>query len=407
MRGPLICLTILALTGLPAPGVEPPTEAKPPKETAAVAKANNDFAFDLYRDLAGKAKPGDNLWFSPYSVRAALAMTYAGARGKTAAEMAKALRFDADQGKFHPTFAGLTRSLRTPAKGFAGDFNVANSVWTDRGFPLLDSYKAAVARDYEAGLFAADFRGDADTERKRINAWVGGQTKGLIPDLLPAGAVDADTRLTLVNAIYFKALWDRPFDKKLTQPAKFRLSPLESVEVPMMSLRAGLRHFKDDAVEMVELPYAGKQYSMVLLLPAEGKSLPELEGRLGEWDAWCGGLAEVPNLQVRLPRHELRVKAELAKTLQALGMVDPFAPGADFSGMSKSRLWIGGVIHEAVIKTDEEGSEAAAATAVVMRGGAPPKATVFSFDRPGLLAVRDMKTGTILFLGRISNPAAK
>jgi serine protease inhibitor len=390
-----VSASVLAALALPCAAED---KAAPPRkaDVSAAARGNNDFTFDLYRQLARQAGPDENLFFSPYSISMALAMTYAGARGETAEQMAKVLRFDRDQDRFHPAFAELSRQIRAPGKGFKGEINVANAIWTS--VDVRDPFKKVMDLHYEAGLRTISFL-ESEAARKTINGWVAEQTKHKIKELLPNGAVSSDTQMVLANAIYFQASWLTAFDKKQTREGKFYRTAKDDVTVPMMHLNARLRYGKVDDVEVVELPYAGGQFSMVLLLPAGHDKLAEVEKGLHRWGEWMGKL-EPREVILAMP------KFSLGKPLVQMGMRLPFSDSADFSGISSSGAAISRVDHEATLDVDEAGTTASAATAVGLAGSdsLPVRMTI---NRPFLLAVRDVREGALLFIGRVMLPNAR
>jgi serpin B len=372
---------------------------------------NSAFAFDLYQILR---EDRENVFYSPYSISVALAMTYAGARGETERQMADALCFSLTQDHLHPAFNGLDLGLARRGEGAQGKdgegfrLNVVNAIWGQAGYPFLPEYLDVLAENYGAGLRVLDFSSAPEESRVTINDWVGEQTEGRIEDLIPAGAIDAMTRLVLTNAIYFNAAWGSPFESSLTADGPFHLLGGGEVTVPMMKQTESFGYTRGEGYQAVELPYDGHELSMVVLLPDAGEFDP-FEDALdaGRVDAIVGDLL-YRQVALTLPRFEVESDFSLADALSALGMPEAFTNGADFSGMTGDRdLFISEVVHKAFVSVDEAGTEAAAATAVVMEKMALPEEPVeVTVDRPFIFLIRDIQTGAILFVGRIVDPSA-
>jgi len=379
-------------------------------EIAAAAAALEQFGVDLYRVLA---TGDDNLVISPASVMLALAMTYAGADGVTADEMAAVLNFDLDDESLHRAFNDLDAILES--RSFEGpDENgvvvrSANSLWGHRGVPFEDAFLDTLALNYGAGMRLVDFAAAAEEARETINEWVAAETNDKITDLIPAGALDALTRLVLVNAVYLDATWASQFDPESTYDGSFFPADGTQIEVPLMTQTASFPFAAGDGWQAVELPYLRNELALMVVVPDEGR-FSEVERLLGSEliaDV-SAGLAPV-EVALTLPKFEFRTQAGLNPALRELGMAMAFDPNsADFTRMTRAeQLFVGEVIHEAFISVDEEGTEAAAATAVVMRATSAPLETVeMTIDRPFLFALRDLETGALLFLGRVMNPAA-
>jgi serpin B len=366
---------------------------------------NNAFAFDLYQAL--RARDG-NLFYSPYSISVALAMTYAGARGETEQQIAGTLHYTLSQDRLHPAFNTLDLKL-VGEKQDDFKLHVANSLWGQTGYVFLAEFLDALARNYGAGLRLLDFQKEPEPSRQTINDWVSEQTEDRIKDLIPQGAITPDTRLVLANAIYFDADWQHPFSKHSTQDAPFNTLDGEQVTLPMMGMDdpASLSYARGEGYQAVELPYQGGQMSMLILVPDAGR-FEAFEAALdaGRVETILKQLQpQVVNLH--MPKFSYTSDLDLANTLAALGMPLAFRPGeADFSGMDGSRdLFIGDVFHKAFVAVDEAGTEAAAATAVVMKLTAMPVFDVdLTVDRPFVFMIRDTETGAILFVGRVLNP---
>ena len=372
-------------------------------DVQALVAGNTAFALDLYRELRGNE---GNLFFSPYSISAALGMTYAGARGNTEAQMAQALHFALDQHRLHPAFASVEARFR--AVQDAGDvrLRVANSLWPQEGYPLLDEFLALTEQFYGVVITALNY-GEPEEARQRINTWVKERTEGKIEELIPPEALLA--LLVLVNAITFKGNWARQFDEALTQDAPFWLAVEDQVRVPLMQQLGPFGYARVDDLHILELPYAGDDVSMIVLLPAEIDGLAALEDSLSveSLRRWMGRLRE-SEVQVYLPRFEMRCGFELSGRLKAMGMTDAFDNSADFSGIDGTlSLYIWAIFHQAYVDVNEEGTEAAAATAVVMAPkGIPLPSPTFRADHPFVFLIREKTTGSILFLGRVTNPAS-
>jgi serpin B len=368
-----------------------------------VVRNNTEFALDLYRTQ--RTTPG-NLFFSPYSISAALAMTSAGARDETAAQMARALHFDPDPRRLHPAFAALEARLAEVGSQGALQLRTANRLWPHAGCRLLDEYLTLVKEHYGASPTPLDY-GHAEAARRTINAWAEEQTGRKIQDLIPPGVLDSLTRLVLANAIYFKGDWAAPFEVRHTSSEPFRITPDDTVSVQMMARTAEFSYAETDGLQVLGLPYAGDALSMIVLLPLEPDGLPALESTLtpGHLARWTDGL-HVEEVRVFLPRFDVTCALRLDAALKSLGMVDAFSGRADFSGMDGSReLYLGAVLHKAFVKVNEEGTEAAAATAAAMLLKGLPREPVFRADHPFLFLIRENRTGSILFLGRVANPA--
>lgn len=426
MRTPWLNLTLVCvLLTLAACGPGRPAQAqiaqsdKPrvqlpavsPSDLAELVAGNSAFAFDLYRAI--RKKEG-NLFYSPYSLSVALAMTYAGARGTTERQMADVLHFTLPQNRLHPAFNLLDQALASRgATAKSKDdkpfrLSVANSLWGQAGYTFLPAFLDALAENYGAGLRLVDFSGAPEAARKTINDWVSDQTEGKIKDLIPQGAIDALTRLVLANAIYFNAAWMYPFDKDATQEGVFYLLDGSQVTVPMMRQDKHFRYFAGEGIQAVELPYDGGEVSMVLLVPDRGTFAAFEEALTADKVAQILEKMEPVNVNLAVPKFKYDATFSLADTLKAMGMPEAFSLNADFSGMDGTRnLTITDVFHKAFVAVDEAGTEAAAATAVVIGLTAMPLSPVeLTVDRPFVFIIRDIQTGAILFVGRVLNPAA-
>lgn len=373
----------------------------------SLVDGNNSFCFDLYRQL--KDEDG-NLFFSPYSISTALAMTYVGAGGKTAKEMADVLHFELPQESLHTAFFILSSHM----KKIRGNGNVvltnANALWIQKSFPLKQVFLDVTRSYYDASPFPVDFlqAGALEQTRLKINRWVKDKTGGKIRDLIAPGILTSLTRLVLTNAIYFKGDWATQFDRSKTQTAPFRVSPRKSVDVPMMDVQSTFTYKEDDNCRVLEMPYKGKEISMLILLPREAFGLEKVERVLmdGHLSDLTSGMRP-RKVRVYFPKFKMTCEFELKKTLIAMGMSSAFNDSADFSGMSAEALLIHEVIHKAFVEVHEEGAEAAAGTAVVMRKKGPPpqKPVLFRADFPFIFLIKDNATDSVLFMGRVSDPS--
>jgi len=370
----------------------------------AVVNANNQFALELYSKL-NEENAGKNIFFSPYSISVALVMTYEGARGQTAEEMQSVLHFPADPEVRRPAFARIYNQINKRGKKYK--LSTANALWAQKDYPFLDEYFNTVEKYYGGKVTNLDFVGDPENSRITINKWVEAQTNNKIKDLIPKGVIDAATRLVLTNAIYFKGTWFKQFDKKNTVERDFKISPTNSVKVQMMHLddkKAKFNYTETKDLKILELPYSGGDLSMLILLPKDSIEQLESELTIENLNNWTARLKE-EEVSIYLPRFKFETKYFMAKTLREMGMSSAFG-NADFSGMTGRRdLYISNVIHQAFVEVNEEGTEAAAATAVVMKEAAMMK-KLFNADHPFIFIIREKETGNILFLGRVSDPTS-
>ncbi len=411
----LAAVVALAAAPLASPSAETVT-ARPAASPAARATTadlevlvggNTAFAVDLYRVLA--TEPG-NLFCSPLSISTALAMTYAGARAETEIEMAATLHFGLPQERLHAAFAGL--GDRLAGLEAEGDLTLrtANGLWLERSHPFLEPYLSLVKARYSAEFRAADFVGAAEAARQEINAWTEERTDGKIRELVPAGAVNPLTVLVLVNAIYFKAAWDDQFETAETDDTPFHMSRDRAEAVPMMHRTGTLAYGENELARLVELPYSGGGTSMVVVLPRSTDGLAKLEDALtaGRLEEWISAL-KIRRVALSLPRFRVERGFLLNDALSSLGMRRAFGD-ADFSGMVPGGgVFISEVLHKAFVDVNENGTEAAAATAVIMmRASAetPEAPVAFRADHPFLFLIRDRTTGSILFIGRVVDPTA-
>ncbi len=383
----------------------------PDTDLELLVVGNSSFALSLYQALKGKE---GNLFYSPYSISVALAMTYAGARGETAVQMENALDFVLAAERLHPAFNWLDIELDERGEGAEGKdeegfrLNIVNAIWGQKDYAFLDEFLDVLAENYGAGLRLLDFFNETEESRVTINDWVSQETEGRIEDLIPPGVITMLTRLVLTNAIYFNAAWEYPFEEDATYNGAFYLLDGGEVTVPMMTQMESFKYTEGDGYQAVELPYDGRELSMVILLPGEGH-FGAFESSL-DADLVAAIIEDLESGEVALtmPKFEFESEFGLKQTLAAMGMPIAFTGEADFSGMTGSReLSIAEVIHKAFVSVDEAGTEAAAATAVVMELTAMPGEPVeVTIDHPFIFLIRDVETGTILFIGRVVDPSA-
>jgi serpin B len=414
----LLVLVILSgLLGCQKPVNEEKTSTEVEITDAEIlSRGNNTFAWDLYHYLNSVE---GNLFYSPYSISQALAMTYTGARGNTEQQMADTLHFKLNQGDLHPTFANLSQLLASRENGTASQDNKgfilrnANALWGQKDYSFKTEFLDGLETNYQAGLKQMDFTQAPEESRMTINEWVAQQTEEKIKDLIPPGGLTLATRLVLTNAIYFKADWLKQFNSDFTSDGEFNLLNGSKVTVPMMKQIERFGYTSGNNYQAVELPYEGQELSMVILLPAKGQ-FTKFEVALNNTklqDILDGLLDEQPanrKISLVMPQFKFTSDFGLKKVLSTLGMPEAFDPGtADFTGMTdEGPLWIDDVIHKAFIAVDEYGTEAAAATAVIMVGSAQMNYEIveFTMDRPFIFLIRDIETDTTLFLGRVVNP---
>jgi serpin B len=370
-----------------------------------VVNANNKFALDFYKEINSRQE--GNLFFSPYSISTALAMTYEGAKGKTADEMREVFYFPEDDLTRRAGYAKTYNDINKKEKSY--ELSTANALWAEQTYSFLDDYFNVIENFYGGEVVNMDFLNKPDEERERINEWVEYQTKDKIKDLLSPGSVTPGTRLVLTNAIYFKGDWVVQFDEDDTYEEDFKVSQDETIKVNMMNLvdkKEEFNYAELDDMQVLELDYDGDEVSMLILLPKE--SLEDVENSLT-----VERLDEVRSslnsrvIDIYIPKFKFETKYELNRNLQNLGMSEAFNPEeADFSGMSGNRnLFISGVIHQAYIDVNEQGTEAAAATAVVMElTGMPDMYSDFRADHPFIFLIQEKNNGNILFMGKIVNP---
>lgn len=392
----LIGIALITLAAIPAN-----------QKVKEIATNNNRFAFDLYQELI-KNENG-NIFFSPFSISTALAMTYAGADQNTANEMANTMHFDENIPSFHLNYGKYLNQLETNAKGNI-QLRIANRLWGEKTYELKSSFIDLNKKAYDSPLQKVDFVHNYESSRVQINNWVEEKTEDRIKDLLPPGSITTDTRLVLTNAIYFKGDWLYQFKKGNTKPRKFYTSAKKSNETQFMNFKGGLNYFENDGYKMLRLPYKGNKQSMVLVLPNKVEDLNRIEKvqnpKMFNQVFW----ANKPEVIVSIPKFKLTQPLGLKNYLKQMGIQEAFTDGANFSKMTPSNdLYISDVVHKAFIEIDEKGTEAAAATAVVMQiesamPSRPEKPKEFIADHPFLFYIIDNETKAILFMGRMMNP---
>jgi serpin B len=418
----LVSMLLLAvMAGCAQPAAAAEQKSNKPRETAPavtqsdvakLADGNSQFALSLYQIL----KTGDsNFFYSPYSISEALAMTYGGARGQTEAQMASALQFLLSQSQLHAAFNQIDIELAKRGQGAQGatgegfKLNVVNAIWGQKGFKFTQSYLDLLAQNYGAGMRIQDFQNAAEASRQTINEWVADQTANKITDLLPQGSITDLTRLVLTNAIYFNAAWATQFDKGATRDGQFTLLGGGNVTASMMKQNnKSYQYAEGPNYQAIELPYDGQDLSMIVLLPQNGQ-YAQFETALNNQklnDIMAQLQPAIVNLT--MPKFKIESDLALAATLKTLGMTDAFDPTkADLSGMDgKKDLYISDVVHKSYVAVDEAGTEAAAATGVVVSTTSMPvNVKDFTMDSPFIFLIRDNPTGSILFMGRVLDPS--
>ena len=368
----------------------------------AVVNANNKFALDLYSKY--KSEEG-NIFFSPYSISTALAMTYEGAKGQTAEEMQSVFYFPEDDAVRRTGYANLFNEINKEDKKYK--LHTANALWPRIDFQLLEEYQNTIDTYYGGKVTCLDYAGEAEKSRQTINGWVEDKTEDKIKDLIPSGILDGSTVLVLTNAIYFKGTWITQFDEKDTREEDFTTSSGNTVKVPMMKLTgedARFNYAETEDLKILELPYEGEELSMLILLPKEG-DLDTIEESITteKISEYRNSLQEI-QIDIYIPKFKFETKYFMADTLAEMGMPTAFGGGADFSGINgQGGIWIDKVIHQAFVEVNEEGTEAAAATAIIMVESVRIS-KVFRADHPFIFIIQQKDSGNILFMGRVSDP---
>ncbi len=369
-----------------------------------VSQGINKFSFDLYKKLKDENKE-ENLFYSPASISIALAMTYAGARGDTEKQMANVLNFTLPQDRLDPAYSKLIENLKSN-KDY--ELIIANALWLQKDYKFLQKFLNTMEKYYKGGFNEVDYAANPEGARIKINDWVSRETKEKIKDILKPEDITRLTRLVLTNAIYFKGKWQTEFDKKSTRDEDFYLINGQKTKVKMMYQKNTFNYYENDDLQLLEIPYKGNKISMVIILPKVGKfkTVENMmdEKKLQEW------LKNAMKTKVKayIPRFKFTQRFNLSKNLYDMGMEDAFNPAAaDFSGIDGERgLYISKVIHKAFVEVNEEGTEAAAATAVIIDTKALvlTEELVFKADHPFIFLIRDKETRSILFMGRVMDP---
>ena len=385
-------------------------ESKPKLEDINnVVEANNQFALDFYSQL--KDKEGGNVFFSPYSISSALAMTYEGAKGETAQEIRSVFYFPEADDLRRTEYATIFNEINKKDKKYK--LHIANALWAQKDYPFLDEYFKIVDEYYKGKVTNLDFKKNSESARVTINNWVEDQTSDKIKNLIPSGVIDTLTRLVLTNAIYFKGEWIKQFNKNNTRDQDFKISKSNVIKVPIMQRaddKAVFNYTENNKLQILEMPYSGEELSMLIFLPKDD-NLKALENSLSvkKLSKWKQDLKE-QRVDIFIPKFKFETKYFMADALREMGMPTAFSDSADFSGMTgKQDLKISDVIHQAFIEVNEEGTEAAAATIGLMHttGSGPekePKIPVFRADHPFIFLIQEKATGNILFLGRVVDP---
>ena len=414
----VLVLAVVITTAADCRAVDKPT-AREKTNKQLIVTGNNKFALELYAKL--RSSEG-NLFFSPYSISTALAMAHAGARGQTEAQMARVLHFPViaktgtelsstlipEKQRFASMFGKIIKDLNNRGKKGGYELRVANALWGQEGYEFLEEFLELIETNYGGRLNEVDFVKAAETARKTINTWVEKETNDKIKNLIQKGVLDSMTRLVLTNAIYFKGNWARQFKEDRTKDAPFTLANGKKVDVAMMNQTAEFNYMETEDFQGLGLPYVDDELSMIILLSKEFDGLDEFEKTFTAENIskWLGKLRN-RKVIVSIPKFKMTSQFALASVLKSMGMIDAFSPNADFSGMNGRRdLFISAVIHKAYVDVNEEGTEAAAATAVTMKltSVGPAQIPVFRADHPFLFLIRDNHSGSILFIGRVMNP---
>ncbi len=370
-----------------------------------VINGNNQFCLNLYRNLA--QKDSGNIFYSPFSITSAMAMVYEGARGWVANEIQQVFQFPKDTKACQDAFYGLYQRLNKKTAKYK--LNIANALWVQKDYKLLSAYLSTIDKYYGGKATNLDFVGATEQSRQTINKWVEQKTNNKIKDLLPPGSVNTMTRLIITNAIYFKGIWVKQFDKKLTMEEDFWVNETKSIKVPMMRRtdpEAMFNYAETEDLQILEMNYEGDELSMLILLPRE-RTLQNLENNLtmAKLDEWKK-LLTARRVEVYIPRFTFTTRYDLTISLSELGMPNAFAPHCDLSGIDGTKnLYIQAVVHKAFVEVNEEGTEAAAATGVVVGiTSVGPQIPVFRADHPFIFIIQEKSTGNILFIGRVVEP---
>lgn len=367
-----------------------------------IVQANQQFALDFYKQISANEK--GNIFFSPISLSAAMSMAFAGAKGETQNQISSVFHFPSNRKKFHAQQGELLKQINP--KNDSIQLNIVNTLWAEKTYPFKKAYNKLIKQSYSASIQPVDFINKYEDGRLLINDDIFKSTSEKIKDLLPAGSVNPLTKLVLTNAIYFKANWKTKFVRNKSIDAIFYITPQEKVKCSMMSVKGSFRYTEDANAQAVELPYSGGNYSIVVILPTANQTIEEYSKGLSfsSLDNLLKGLLK-QEVNVSIPKFKLSSGYQLKQVLSDMGMPLPFTDKADFSGMtSKNDLKITDVFHKAFIEVNEEGTEASAATAVVIGLKSAGNEKYFIANRPFLFLIKDNSSGSILFMGRMVNP---
>ena len=367
-----------------------------------VVDANNQFALELYTKLSKNGK--ENIFYSPYSIFAALGMTYEGAKGETKDEIKSVFHFPEDS-TLRPNFAKIYNDINKNEEDY--ELRTGNALWVQKDYPFLEDYINIVVKYYGGKVSNLDFVKETEKSRQTINNFIEEQTNGKIKDLIPKGVLDYLTRLVLTNAIYFKGTWQWEFNPKNTEEVDFKITPTDIVKVPMMYMKpekAKFNYADLEDLQILELPYKGEKISMLILLPKD--NLEDIQPlTIEKLKEWKSQMKKETLDEIYLPKFEFDTKYFMKEILSDMGMPTAFEMDADFSGMDGTKsLYIKEVIHQAYVKVDEKGTEAAAATGVVMELTSIMPKNIFRADHPFIFIIQQNDTGNILFLGRVNDP---
>ena len=402
MRFQMTTLLIALLLSTSIATAQPPAKPLDP-DVAALVKGNNEFAFDLYRQLSKKE---GNIFFSPVSISTTLAIIYAGARGSTAKEMAKTLHFDENQENVHRLFSHLIADLEKNTRTTSNRLDLANALWVQDKLPIEPSFFRSINDHYRGMFHSVDFARNPVVAQDRINQWVNDKTQGRIRDILGRADIDSGTQMYVTNAVSFDGFWAEPFPSKATKENYFHLDPKKTVWTPFMNLKKAMFNISgSENFGILEIPYQELRTSMFIMLPKETKNLSELEKNLTllELEKLLENRKNIKMDQVSIPKFSISAEYRLSESLKSMGMKSCFSSTADFSGIARGNLCLQNVIHKTRVDVDEKGTYASAVTASgarLINGGE----SHFNANRPFIFLVRDNMTGSILFMGRVAHP---
>jgi len=370
-----------------------------------ITENNNLFALDLYKKIGGNQ---ENLFYSPYSISTALAMTYAGARGKTENEMAMVMHFSANNAEFYNKYSDVLKNINALNNGSSVDIYTVNSIWAQKDFKFRDEFIGILKNSFNSSLNLVDFIKETENSRIQINKWVETQTNEKIKELIKPGLIDYLTRMVLVNAIYFKADWQTTFDKQQTQKMDFRMDETNTVSCDFMFAEQEFKFYEnEDGLKAIEIPYSSGKLSMLIILPKDNAGFNTLKKDISlDFYKKINSSLVSKKVKLYLPKFKITSEFELSDMLKQMGMPEAFSDRADFSGMTGTKdLKISKVIHKAFVEVNETGTEAAAATAVVMRvKSMPVTPPEFKADHPFMFIIKENTENSILFAGNIYNP---